>query len=315
MTQAQTAGWYWQEYWTTPIPGSSGVSAQAAAADTRPVWEDWFAGLADGTTVIDLCTGGGALPRLAQAIASSQGKRLYMTGVDYALTAGSGNPDLADTCIMGSVNIEAMPFSDASFDAAVSQYGIEYADHERSLRELARIVRPGGCVRLLMHHSESAITQQAQRQVAAYDAVMADGLALNAARLAFETRKIDTSSPAALQSGGQFLKSILTVAGRTRHDPAYATVKLQLTYLNDLAMNVDRFDPESALQRLSDFDLRNTAWRMRQTCQIACALDPKTLNTFSKTAEQSGLNVLASTVQKDASGAVIGWCMDLTRLA
>lgn len=313
MTQAQTAGWYWQEYWATPADGQAASAGQAAIVDTRFVWEDWFAGLADGSALLDLCTGGGALPRLARAMAEGTGRRIQATGVDFALASTLDNPDLGDIRILGDVNIEALPFADATFDAAVSQYGIEYADHDRSLRELSRVLRPGGNVRLLIHHSDSEITRQARLQLAAFDAVMADGHALDAGRLAFEARRVDTFGKAATESGARFLKAILTVAARTRHEPAYSTVKLQLTYLNDLAMNVDRFDPDSALQRLDDFDRRNAAWRMRQTCQVDCALDPDGIRLFGEKAARAGMITLACSPQQDRLGAVIGWCMDLRR--
>jgi hypothetical protein len=164
-----------------------------------------------------------------------------------------------------------------------------------------------------MHHHDSAITRQARLQVAAFDAVMADGLAVEAGRLAFETRRIDMTSQAASESGARFLNTILTVAARTRHDPAYTTVKKQLTYLNDLAMNVDRFDPASALQRLDDFDLRNAAWHMRQARQVECGLDPAGIKTFSDKALRVGLTTVSCECQNDGSGALIGWSLDLKK--
>jgi len=40
--------------------------------------------------------------------------------------------------------IESLPFRDASFDAVVATGVLEYADVERSLQELQRVLRPGG---------------------------------------------------------------------------------------------------------------------------------------------------------------------------
>ena len=44
---------------------------------------------------------------------------------------------------------EELPFADASFDVALSTFGVMFApDHTRAARELARVVRPGGRVGL-----------------------------------------------------------------------------------------------------------------------------------------------------------------------
>ncbi len=55
-------------------------------------------------------------------------------------------PGRADQLVLG--RIEALPFPDASFDAAASLGVIEYADDVgTALRELARVLEPGGtCV-------------------------------------------------------------------------------------------------------------------------------------------------------------------------
>ncbi|MCW2573788.1 MAG: Methyltransferase type 11, partial [Frankiales bacterium] len=44
---------------------------------------------------------------------------------------------------------EALPFADASFDAALSVFGAMFApDHRRTAQEILRVVRPGGTVGL-----------------------------------------------------------------------------------------------------------------------------------------------------------------------
>src|SRR4051794_11361404 len=48
-----------------------------------------------------------------------------------------------------AADAEALPFPDASFDAAVSVFGSMFApDHERTAAELLRVTRPGGTIAL-----------------------------------------------------------------------------------------------------------------------------------------------------------------------
>ncbi len=53
--------------------------------------------------------------------------------------------------------MERLPFKAGSFDAVTSQYGFEYGDTQQIGREIWRVLRPGGRLRLLIHHRASAI--------------------------------------------------------------------------------------------------------------------------------------------------------------
>lgn len=60
-------------------------------------------------------------------------------------------PHARDRLVQGS--IEAVPFGDASFDAATAMGVLEYVDDvEAALRELARVIRPGGSLVVTIPH-------------------------------------------------------------------------------------------------------------------------------------------------------------------
>jgi ubiquinone/menaquinone biosynthesis C-methylase UbiE len=57
-----------------------------------------------------------------------------------------------------TADAEALPFADASFDAAVSTFGVMFApDHAKAAAELARVVRPGGRIGLANWTPDSLI--------------------------------------------------------------------------------------------------------------------------------------------------------------
>ena len=98
-----------------------------------------------GDRVLDACCGTGDLAVAAHAAGASS-----VVGLDFSPVmlerARLKAPEL--TFIEGDVL--ALPFHDASFDAAVVGFGIRnVADLEAGLRELRRVLRPGGRLGIL----------------------------------------------------------------------------------------------------------------------------------------------------------------------
>ncbi len=100
------------------------------------------AGLAAGQRVLDVACGTGALTLAAAAIVGPEGR---VAGLD-------ANPEMLAVAREKSQTIdwregraENLPFEDASFDAAVSQFGLMFFDDRpRALSEMMRVLKPGG---------------------------------------------------------------------------------------------------------------------------------------------------------------------------
>ncbi len=70
-------------------------------------------------------------------------------------------------------NAEAVPYPDASFDFAISEYGAcLWADPERWVPEAARLLRPGGELVFLMHSYLMMLCMPAQDNIAATDRLL-----------------------------------------------------------------------------------------------------------------------------------------------
>ncbi|MEZ4501304.1 MAG: class I SAM-dependent methyltransferase [Dehalococcoidia bacterium] len=100
-------------------------------------------------------------------------------------------------------DVEALPFADASFDATVGVWVLCSIDQPRALRELHRVLRPGGALRLWEHvRSEHAAVATLQRVATPAWGVVADGCHLDrdtvgAVRAAgFEVERADGDRPA-----------------------------------------------------------------------------------------------------------------------
>ena len=104
-----------------------------------------FAEVKDGERVLDVGTGTGALAAALEA----KTRTSEIVGVDPSAgfiahaKKAAGSPRLHFEVGDG----QALPFADASFDQAMSLLVLNFIpDHEKALREMRRVTRPGGVV-------------------------------------------------------------------------------------------------------------------------------------------------------------------------
>jgi ubiquinone/menaquinone biosynthesis C-methylase UbiE len=105
------------------------------------------ANLQSGMRVLDVACGNG------NAALAAARRWCHVTGLDYvpALLRRAGDRARAEGLELALIegDAEHLPFEAASFDAAVSTFGVMFApDQERAARELTRVVRPGGTIAL-----------------------------------------------------------------------------------------------------------------------------------------------------------------------
>jgi len=149
-----------------------------SAAAIEAHWTGLFAELPAGHRVLDIATGNGVLLVWATKGARAAGRELTLTGVDLAeidparfLPEYEG--DLAAARFIGNTAAESLPFADGSFDVVVSQYGLEYADLDVALAEVARVLAPGGQLHWLAHSTDSIVVAEGRAQLVGIDLLLA----------------------------------------------------------------------------------------------------------------------------------------------
>ncbi|MEK9541863.1 MAG: class I SAM-dependent methyltransferase [Luminiphilus sp.] len=162
----------WSRYWQTGAGES--CFAEGGAPEITQFWQSYLQGLSAGTRVLDAACGGGALTRQLVEYATD----FEVTGVDYA----SELPEVSGASIQAGVRLESLPFASSAFGAVVSQFGLEYADHERALGEVLRVLGDDGALGLVMHKAGSPLLQAAQRERDSISPLLDDGGLLATAR-------------------------------------------------------------------------------------------------------------------------------------
>jgi ubiquinone/menaquinone biosynthesis C-methylase UbiE len=155
----------WRDYWKSDRPSSCIAAQEMARTQIESWWRSYFSELPADSRVLDIATGNGVVLAHAVQAAEDRNIRFDLTGVDladidpvrYLSTPPAG---LREARFMGGVAAESLPFAAESFDVVVSQYGLEYADLEKALSEVERVLRGGGRVRWLAHSEESEVVRQ-----------------------------------------------------------------------------------------------------------------------------------------------------------
>ncbi len=111
-----------------------------------------------GSRVVDVACGNG------NAALAAARRFAKVTGVDYVpeLLRRAGDRALAERLDLELIDgdAERLPFADASFDVALSTYGIMFApDQDQAAREVVRVVKPGGKIGLANWTPEGFIGQ------------------------------------------------------------------------------------------------------------------------------------------------------------
>ncbi|NHA13520.1 class I SAM-dependent methyltransferase [Thioalkalivibrio sp. XN279] len=161
----------WSRFWERgTLTTFEGHFSENYDAEIRDFWWSQFERLGPDAAVVDLATGNGAVALLAARFARENDRVFSITGVDSAAIDPARiraawpalAPDIDAIALRGGVPLEATGLADGSVDLVTSQYGFEYGDTAAGSREIARILRPGGRVAMIVHHADSAILSQAR---------------------------------------------------------------------------------------------------------------------------------------------------------
>jgi len=136
------------------VAGKYDLANSVLSAGVHHLWRRKLVQLAQiqkGQKILDCATGTGDL---AIALAKATGPQGQVQGTDFCVEMLDSAPSKARnqgvTVEFSQADVMALPFVDQQFDVATISFGIRnVSDPVQGLREMARVVKPGGLVLVL----------------------------------------------------------------------------------------------------------------------------------------------------------------------
>ncbi|HEX5693309.1 MAG TPA: class I SAM-dependent methyltransferase [Arenimonas sp.] len=284
----------WSNYWASgALHSCLGSFDGNYAGEVLEAWRAALAALPKDAVVLDIATGNGALPALFMAEAPA-GRLARVEAVDLALV----RPDWIQSLdadkrsrvnVQGGVMAETLPFPDAHFDFACSQFGIEYTDLPRSLAEAARVLKPGGTLALVLHDPESLMCRNAREELGHLDWVAQSGILGLAERMCAvvarastpEGRQALAKDPAA-EATREKLNAVmgeLAQRGKASKVPDLLGF-VQHTIFHAIQTSQQSGNPQSGAEGMQWLEAQLDQSRLRLSELLDCALDDAALDGF-----------------------------------
>jgi ubiquinone/menaquinone biosynthesis C-methylase UbiE len=313
----------WNDYWHFDRLSSFDEEGQVNyREEVAEGWRAFFDSLPHGASILDLCTGNGAVAVIAAEASRRGGKDFRILAIDSAdinpcLYVKHHRDELAKIEFRPATPTEKLPWPDGCFDAVVSQFGIEYSDLSQSIPELARVVGPAGKVRLFLHAAEGAVVQRSKLAIREIDFLLHEadlaGKAQRCLRAVAEIeRKMDRSAGAqcvASESREIFREALLETSQRiaTASDPG--VLRNSGKMLDDLYRRRGQYD---LAQLIGIVEGIRTEWRLhrgRLAAQVEAAVTRDQRAELASRLRRSGATTVRESDQL-GSRALIGHCIE-----
>ena len=306
----------WEDFWRSGRVVSCPTGAEDGyTGSVRELWERFFAALPDGTRLLDVGTGNGALLLIALEVARARSVRFEVHGIDLArIDPRRAVPDGArrfeDAVFHGGVAAEALAFTDGYFQAAVGQYSLEYTRREETLREMRRVMAAGAPARFVLHHASSIVAATARESLSQARELEEQAQAFVDLREYVAAERTDSPRAARLMERmSERMRSMRDLAAHSKRSRLLADVLPALGDLFELRTRLSPGDFAAAFDRTYGA-FKAAEQRLRDL--LHAALDESAMGRLALKARACGFRDVRMAPLSQEDGILIGWQLDMS---
>jgi ubiquinone/menaquinone biosynthesis C-methylase UbiE len=318
----------WDRYWAHGFVTSCALAFAANyEGRMRSVWEAFFAELAPGARILDICTGNGAIAIIANEVSRAAGKGFEIHAIDRAQIDPAGTLKIDPALLEGiqfhaRTPAERTPFADRSFDAAVGQYALEYTDVPATCREIARILEPGGRCLFVIHHAESIILETGREELRHARLLFGETRLFERARALIErmagartaAERLALADDADAEEKRRLLNAAAADAtAAIERSPHPEMLRTALGQISRAFRALDEGGGESALAQLAaaEADIRANEERLRDL--LEAARDQDGMAGIGSVMTAAGLEPAPFAPLRHEPGRLVGWMLEVVR--
>jgi len=160
---------HWDQFLQTGAIASCPTNAEGTYdLELEQGWQSFFSTLAAGAAILDVGTGNGPILLIAKTVSESADLKFRLHGADRAAIdplrhVPGGVERYSGITFHARTPTEKLTFSSEHFDAVTGQFALEYGDPARSIAEVARVLKPSGAARFVVHHERSIVVETARQ--------------------------------------------------------------------------------------------------------------------------------------------------------
>lgn len=309
---------FWQQGQLHSLASSMPDNYQGAIAN---FWQRELESLTTEHAILDIGTGNGALPAMIFQI--HQENMPEIDAIDLAEIAPAWTQELPEKIARrlrfhGNTQAESLPFPNASFDLCISQYGFEYTHLDTSSQELARVLKPGCRLSLVLHHADSHLVTVAREELRHNSWLRSDASPLIKAsqvlpylQMASQGRVAELaqspSANTARSNLNQAMQALSAIAAQSAYpDLLHESAEFIAQALGSTGNGI--ITAEHANQRLQHYQqaLEQAALRHQELC--SCAMDDKGIVHMQNLLTQHGIKDIDIAILKE-NNYLLGWTL------